>query len=191
MKLPKKLPKSIKKMQPKDRRTERRKMTLKYEGKFFVFGVLIGVFLLTAWNFIFHFYTDRKQDIYKIDVVKQESEERLLNYIDGKWTSSIGDVIVDVNINKNKDFIILEIIKDHKVARKYKISSIDKVNGFFGIVKLSICDVKKQCNPEEIIPIQINKVFGMDRTITISYDSRLTYCVDLDDRCTRAFKRIE
>lgn len=174
-------------------RRERRRININYEGKFFFVGMVIGVLLFSFWDFIFNHYSnfdDWKQSL-KIEEFKQDSEERLLSYIEGEWISSIGDVIIKVNIEKKKNFIVIEIEKDNKTQRMYKINSIDKINGLFGIINLKICDINKECNEENSIPIQFNKVFGMDKTITISYDSRLTYCVDADDSCTRAFKRLK
>lgn len=166
---------------------------MKYEGRYFGFGVLIGVLLFVFWDFVFNHYSnfqDWKNSI-RIEEFRQDSEERLLNYIDGEWISSIGDVIVKVNIDKTQDFMVIEIEKESKTEKIYKIKEINKVNGLFGIVNLRICDMAKECDDINAIPIQFNKVFGMDKTITISYDSRLTYCVDTDDSCTRAFKRLK
>lgn len=168
---------------------ERRHISMKYEGKFFLTGVLVGILIFSFWDFIFNHHNNFNEYIQslKIEEFRQDSEERLLNYIEGGWTSSIGDVLIKVNIENKKDFLILEL--DNKIEKKYKIKSINKIDGLFGIIDLQICDDNKECNEENAIPIKFNKVFGMDKTITISYDSRLTYCVDADDICTRAFKR--
>jgi hypothetical protein len=171
---------------------ERRKCNLMYEGKYFLVGSIFGAICFLFWDYFFNHnrgISELQQSI-KIEEFKQDSEERLVNYIDGEWISSVGDVIIKINIDKGKDFIIIEVLKDKKTQTKYKIEKINKVNGLFGIVNFSICDISKECTTENRIPIQLNKVFGMDRTITISYDSRLTYCVDADDSCTRAFKRL-
>lgn len=165
---------------------------IKKEWKLFFVGVFIGSIFFLFWDFIFKTSSiNNLREYNKIEEFKQDSEERLLNYIDGEWISSIGDVIIKINIDKNKDFIVIEVIKDKKSQTNFKISNIDKVNGLFGIVNLNICDVSKSCDRINSIPIQLNKVFGMDRTIAISYDSRLTYCVDTDNICTRAFKRVQ
>lgn len=165
---------------------------MKKEWKIFFIGSFIGALSFLFWDYIFNNPSIKDLKEYnKIEELKQDSEERLLNYIDGEWISSIGDVVIKINIDKTKDFIVVEVIKDKKLEKNFRISSIDKVNGLFGIVNLSICDTSKSCDQLNSIRVQFNKVFGMDRTIAVSYDSRLTYCIEADDVCTRAFKRVQ
>lgn len=168
-----------------------RPLSLKYEGKFLVYGIIIGSILSMLWTYVFYPLDYERLKYFPMQTVSKETEKQLLNYINGKWVSSIGDVIIKADIVKDKDFIILSIINDEKEERKYKIQNINKVNGFLGVVKLDICLEQTNCNQEDLIPIQFNKVFGIKKTIAISYDSRLTYCIEDDDNCTRAFKRVE
>lgn len=171
---------------------ERRNIKMKYEGKYFLIGAIFGGICFLLWDFVFSHYgyiTDLKE-YSKLEEFKQDSEEKLLSYINGQWISSVGDVVIKMNIDKSKDFIIVEIEKEKRFERSFKIHQIQKVNGLLGIVNFDICEKLKSCNKEQLIPIQINKIFGLDRTISLSYDSRLTYCVDADDTCTRAFKRV-
>lgn len=166
-------------------------ISLRYEGKFLAYGILTGCLLFMLWSYLFfpivNNYIERK----KLENFASIAEIQLLEYINGKWTSSIGDVIVVVDVDKNRDFIILSILNNEEEEIKYKIKRIAKVNGLMGIVKLDICKENSSCDDKFIIPIQFNKMFGLDRTIAITYDSRLTYCIESDDKCTRAFKRIE
>lgn len=170
---------------------ERRRITMKYEGKFFIVGVILGCIFGFLWQGYFVGNGGIFQNSnYSLDMLRDESNQKLLSYIEGKWSSSIGDLIVSVDTDESKDFIVLEMIKHDKLERKYKIHQITNINGFMGVISLDICDVNRQCTEDDKIPIQFNKVFGKDKTITISYDSRLTYCIDSEDQCTRAFKRI-
>ena len=158
-----------------------------YDGKLFVIGVLIGCFFSYLWQSLLISNTDIG---FTIESIKQDSDVRLLSYIEGRWSSSIGDIIVELDPSEPKDFIVIELIHSNKEESKYKIKSIDKINGLLGIVRMKICNVN-DCDENDLIPIQFNKIFGIDKTIAISYDSRITECVDISDECTRAFKRIK
>lgn len=158
-----------------------------YEGKIFVIGVLIGCIFSYLWQGLLI----SKNDIgLSIETIKQDSDVRLLSYIEGRWSSSIGDIIVQVDPSQTKDFIVIELIHNNKEESMYKIKNIEKINGLLGIVRMKICKIN-ECDENNLIPIQFNKIFGIDRTIAISYDSRITECIDVSDECTRAFKRIE
>jgi hypothetical protein len=129
----------------------------------------------------------------EIQLFKEDTNEKLLEYIEGKWSSSIGDLVIDLGDSKvNGSFTVIENADEqNKVTKKFKIFNIESVDGFFGIVKLNICNIDSLCTQENILPIQINKVFGVSNTIAMSFDRRLTFCINLDEWCTRAFKRIE
>lgn len=170
--------------------TEAKALKLKCEGKFFIFGVLIGSVLGFLWQSYYDLsYVDHP---ITLDTLKNDANQRLLDYIEGKWSSSVGDLIINVDVDSKKDFLVVEMSKEKtEQQKKYKIVNITRVNGLLGIVNAEICNLDEPCNQETFIPIQFNKVFGKDKTIAISYDSRLTYCIESDDNCTRAFKRIE
>jgi hypothetical protein len=169
-------------------RPENKCISVKHEGKFFVIGVIIGCLFSYIWQGM---YFNHTIESFNIETIKEDTDIRLISYIEGRWSSSIGDVIVEIDPSEKKDFIVIELIEDKHTDNRYKITDIEKINGLMGIVKMNICKADTACTKDEIIPIQFNKIFGKDRTITISYDSRLTYCVDPSDECTRAFKRIK
>lgn len=176
-----------------ERRTkERREFKISYQGKFFVLGLIIGAILSLVWQDYFVHYHLFSDKIAESSYIKQDTNERLLDYIDGTWNSSIGDVkleISNVETDTNK-FLLLEVNSPIKGERKFKVIEILEIEGLFGIVKLNICELDIGCKENNIIPIQVNKVFGIKDTIIISYDSRLTFCVDDSNLCSRAFKRI-
>ena len=71
-----------------------------------------------------------------------------------------------------------------------EIVSIEKVDGIFGIVKLTLCSENKPCDENNFIPIQLNKIFGLRRTITMKFDTRFSFCINKTE-CIRAFKEAE
>lgn len=153
-------------------------------------GIILGVSGFVSWDYLF------KENIHfqdkQIEELQTETKEMLLHYIEGKWNSSVGDVQIEFDINRDKDFIVAEFEKGKEKSKKiYSINEIIGINGLSGIVKFNICEKDKECTDKDIIQIQINKLFGLKDTTAISYDSRLTYCVDMDKECTRAFKRID
>lgn len=168
---------------------------LKRKIAFFCIGIFIGAFgslmwqeLLNPENFLnTHIIT--KEDL---KVLKTETDEKLLKYIEGKWRSPVGDLIVNINDSDiNGSFVVIEdIATKTKRQEKYKVVSIDKVDGIFGIVRLSICsELSVSCSNEDIISIQINKIFGIKDTISITYDKRFSHCIE-EPQCTRAFKQL-
>ena len=174
---------------------ECRKPKIKYEGKILIIGVFLGAILGILWQDLFyhyHFFSDLKScvDVNKIETIVNRE---FVSYINGTWSSSTGDVIITINHNENsKNFIIIENNNlENTTKTTYVIYKINDINGIMGVMNLDICYDGKMCNDETKIPIQINKIFGREKTIAISYDSRLTYCIDSDDQCTRAFKRLE
>lgn len=171
---------------------ERRKFSILYEGKFFILGILLGGLFTVLFDYIFNHSNviDHYNETQKIELLKSDVEDRLLNYIDGKWSSSIGDIVVIVDIDNKKEFIVIESTINN-VTRKFKIFNITKISGLLGVVNMNIIELGKEEKEENLIPIQFNKIFGLHNTITISYDSRLTYCIESSDSCTRAFKRLE
>lgn len=168
---------------------EKKCFNVKYEGKIFLIGIILGCIFSFMWQSLY-FYSN-KQDFNALDMIREDANIRLIKYIQGEWSSSIGDLLVKVDLSDTKDFIILEVFNKNKIESKYKITSVPRVNGLLGILDIEVCRENLKCSENTIIPVQFNKVFGKDSTITISYDSRLTYCVESDDKCTRAFKRIE
>lgn len=171
---------------------ERRKVTLKYEGKFFFFGAILGCILGILWQdfFVYHYLFSDPKACIDISKIENSVNNKFVDYINGKWSSSIGDLIIQIDGEEHKNFIVIEDFDDRISNRKYEIQNISKINGILGVMNLNICLAGISCTNENTIPIQINKIFGRDKTIAISYDSRLTYCIDSEDKCTRAFKRI-
>jgi len=170
-------------------------LNLRIKVVFFCVGILIGAFGSLFWQEILspanivgrHAITEDE-----LNLLQSETREKLLRYVEGKWRSSIGDLIVNIHdTDINGSFVVIEntSIKPKKIE-KFKVISIDKVDGLFGIIKLTLCSETTECNDNTKIPIQINKVFGIQNTITISYDSRFSYCINEID-CTRAFKEVE
>lgn len=166
----------------------------KYENKFYLLGVFTGMFLGFVLNLIVQVFDfeifNKTQDYYNSFLLRKETGKHLLNFIEGKWSSAVGDVNLTIDINKTQDFIIMEIFDENQVKRKFKIVNIVSVDGLLGIVKMEICEVKREClSYHEIIPIRINKIFGAKDTMTIVYDSRVSLCMERDDECIRAFKK--
>lgn len=165
------------------------------KAKIFTFGIVIGCLGGLIWQELFSpleippMEMDRKQEI---QLLRSDTNDRLLSYIEGVWSSSIGDLIID--IDQITKVGIITVIENPKIGpqsiKKYEVQNIETLDGFFGIVKLNICKSNSPCSPEELLPIQINKIFGIEKTVTISFDRRLSYCVDYDVICTRAFKRV-
>lgn len=170
--------------------------TLKIKIIFFCLGIIIGSLGNLVWQEVLspaniigrHVITEEE-----LSLLQSETQEKLLRYVEGKWRSSIGDLIVNINdTDINGSFVVIEniTIKPRK-TEKYKVLSVDKIDGLFGIIKLTICSENTDCNKKENeISIQINKIFGIDETITISYDERFSYCLNGTD-CIRAFKEVE
>lgn len=165
-------------------------------ARLFALGVIVGCFGGLLWQEFYAPLEIQSKELDKseqLQILKQDTDERLLKYVQGTWTSSIGDLIIEIDdTNRNGNVTVIENaetkIKVH--IKKLKVKNIATVDGFFGIVKLDVCDETTVCNPEDIIHLQINKVFGLDKTITISFDRRLSFCLEVDSICTRAFKRI-
>ena len=170
-------------------------LTLRIKILFFCIGILIGTLgslfwqeLLSPANIIGRLAITEEE----LQLLQSETREKLLRYVEGKWRSSIGDLIVDVHdTDINGSFVVIEntTIKPKK-TEKFKVVSIDNVDGLFGIITLTLCSETAECNEETKIQIQINKIFGIQNTITISYDKRFSYCINEVD-CTRAFKEVE
>nr|QMP83337.1 MAG: hypothetical protein [Caudoviricetes sp.] len=170
-------------------------LNLRIKIAFFCIGILIGAFGSLFWQEILspaniigrHTITEEE-----LHLLQSETREKLLRYVEGKWRSSIGDLIVNIHdTDINGSFLVIENTTiQPKKAEKFKVISIDKVDGLFGIIELTLCSENGACNDENRIPIQINKVFGIKNTITISYDRRFSYCINGVD-CTRAFKEVK
>lgn len=177
-------------MEYQNRSKERRKMEFNHEGRFFLFGVIFGTIFLFFWNYFLNknYSNFFIKDELVVEQLKVESNQLLLSYIDGKWISSVNDLIVTIDIDDKKEFLVVETVVGEK--RNYKIMQIDKINGILGIVKLEVCNMKSDCvSSVNHIPIQLNKIFGIDKAISITYDSRLSFCSEPDDVCVRGFKR--
>ncbi|MEY2701975.1 MAG: hypothetical protein RLY43_608, partial [Bacteroidota bacterium] len=106
------------------------------------------------------------------------------------WGSSQKEVIVKVNVNTKNELIVLQRERENSTIQKkaYRISGIDKINGFLGIVVFNVCETEGN---NECTKIQFNKVFGVPQVINITYENRVSNCFSPDDGCTRAFKRVE
>lgn len=162
---------------------------------FFCIGIIIGAFGSLMWQELLNpinFYGDHIITKEDLQVLRSETDEKLLKYIEGKWRSPIGDLIVNINDSDiNGSFVVIESVAvKPKRQEKYKVVGIEKVDGIFGIVKLSICsELSLTCEEENSIKIQLNKIFGIKDTISISYDKRFSHCIE-ETQCTRAFKQV-
>lgn len=169
--------------------------SLKQRLKFFSLGIILGCISGLIWQEILspiNIFPHNMVRNEELDLLQSETNEKLLKYIEGKWTSSIGDLIVNVNDSDiDGSFVVIEttLIKPKK-QETFKVISIDKVDGLFGIVRLSLCSFDKPCVGDNKIQIQINKIFGVEKTIAMSYDLRFSYCVTETHTCTRAFKEV-
>lgn len=179
-------------MNTQNKFAEKRTFKMSYEGKYFLYGIIFGGLFTILVDYVLNHNSimDGYNRTQKVEELRVDIEERLLNYIDGKWSSSIGDIIISIDIDQNKEFIVIEN-STTQVKRIFKIHDITKISGLLGIVKMNIIEIGKEEKEENLIPIQFNKIFGLPNTIAISYDSRLTYCIESSDSCTRAFKRIQ
>ena len=162
---------------------------------FFSVGIIFGLIGGILWQEIFSPIRltpdlDRSEEI---KMFQHESREKLLKYIEGKWTSSIGDLIVNIEDSElNGSFIVLEsTLQNPNRKEHFKVVSIDTVDGLLGLVILSVCNIETKCKREDILTVQLNKVFGIEKTITMSYEKGLSYCLADHKICTRAFKEID
>lgn len=173
-------------------KTERGKISFKYEGKFFFVGAILGCILGILWQdfYVYHYLFSDPKACIDISKIEKAVNSKFIDYINGKWSSSVGDLIIQINGEDHKNFIVIENLDGKKSNQKYEIQNISNINGILGVMNLNVCSSSVPCTKENFIPIQINKIFGKDKTIAISYDSRITYCIDSEDNCTRAFKRI-
>lgn len=161
----------------------------------FCFGIIIGYIGNAFWENALFSLNKIQHNIFHnqdLEILQSETNEKLLKYIEGKWRSSIGDLIVNVDdTNINGSFVVIENLFSKPTRQeKFKVVSIKKVDGLFGIVELTLCSVNTKCEEKDLIPIQINKVFGINKTITMTYNSNFSYCLTETD-CTRAFKEVE
>lgn len=177
-------------MNQQNKSIEHRKWSIYYEGKFFIIGIFVGAILFMGWNYLLNYPNWHKSDS---DIIRTELktviQDKLLSYVNGQWFSSIGDVELRIDVTDKQSFLIIQSLTDAKDIKEYKIVNIKDITGIMGIINLELCDKTYTCSNEELIPIQVNKIFGVDNTITLTYDRRLTYCIDFGQSCTRAFKK--
>jgi len=167
---------------------------LRQKIKCFSFGIILGCIGGLLWQEIlspieiFPHVMRRNEEL---DVLQSETNQKLLKYIEGRWTSSIGDLIVNINDSDvNGSFLVIENTTiNPKKQETFKVVSINKVDGLFGIVELNLCSINIACTIDNQIPIQINKIFGISNTISMTYDKRFSFCLS-ETNCTRAFKEI-
>lgn len=173
---------------------------IKIKMMFLVIGIVIGFFGVLGWRYILpkHFSVEASSNsenfFHDVDLetVRNETNDRFLKYIEGKWRSSAGDIVIWIkNADEQGDLLVMEL-KDGNARKEihFKILEFTKIDGFFGIIKLNICEVNSNCSLNDIVPIQINRVFNVDKTIVISYPSYWTGCIeeDADGICSRSFK---
>lgn len=165
-----------------------------YENRFYLLGIVTGFFISIVLHFGIYLYDISAFSVDKITNHQQsisfqlDTNNRLLKYVEGKWVSSIEDMYVRINISKTKDINILEFV-NNKTEKLFKIVNVVNVDGMLGYINLEICELKSSCATNELIPIQINKIFGLQDTISMSYDSRIAVCLENENLCIRAFKR--
>lgn len=162
--------------------------------KLFSVGVLVGCILVMVWFKLLVPIEDENQS-YKlnkeIELLKDDSKEKLIEYMKGKWLSSRGDLQIDLkSCDKYGTIVSIDkTIENSPVIKQFKIVSIDSVDGFLGIIRLNVCEIKNNsCDINNPIKLQVNKIFGIENTIAISYDKNVTFCIN-SELCTRAFKR--
>lgn len=161
----------------------------------FCVGIIIGSIGSFLWQELFTSQAILERHVVtneQLALLKSETGEKLLKYIEGKWRSSIGDLIVNIDdSNIDGSFVVIENLTTKPTRQEiFKVVSIEKVDGLFGIVNLTLCSVNSSCKNHHYIPIQINKIFGLQKTITMSYDERFSYCLK-GTECTRAFEEVE
>jgi hypothetical protein len=169
--------------------------TFKQKLKIFSIGTILGCVFGLIWQELLspiEILPHKMIRNEELEVLQSETNEKLLKYIEGRWTSSIGDLIVNINDSDiNGSFLVIENTSiNPKKEEKFKVVSIEKVDGLFGIVKLNLCSMNRSCTVDDQIPIQINKIFGISKTISMTYDTRFSFCV-AEPICTRAFKEVE
>lgn len=157
----------------------------KYENKFYYIGAMTG-FVLSSLLFLgFYAFNYTNPETFN-KFVNGEANGILLKYIEGKWVSAVEDVFVTVDIHDSNEIVIVETISNKKSEKRFFVKNIKKIDSVLGIVVLEISDEDSNSTL-----IQINKVFGVNNTITLLYDSKVASCKNIDDECIRAFKRIK
>jgi hypothetical protein len=185
---------------PPEQNFSKKTCLVKTQVIFLIIGILIGFFGILGWNYILpkHLILDAStssnylyHDI-DLEMVRNETNDRLVKYIEGKWRSSAGDILIWIkNADEQGDILVMELkTPESKKEIHFKIIDFVKIDGFFGIIKLNICEINSNCSINDIVPIQINRVFNVDKTIVISYPSTWTGCIeeDADGICSRSFK---
>lgn len=170
-------------------------LTLRQRMKVFALGIIIGCIGGLIWQEILspiEIFPHKMNRNEELAVLQSETNEKLLKYIEGKWTSSIGDLIVNINDSDiDGSFLVIENTSvNPKRQETFKIVSISKIDGLFGIIKMNLCNLKTSCTINDQIPIQINKIFGIEKTLTMTYDKKFAYCIG-EKSCTRAFREYE
>jgi hypothetical protein len=151
---------------------------------YFILGILMGSII----TYLICTIKSNSQLSYNanIETLRNDTNQRLIDYIDGRWISAIGDVVVNISLNTDlKDITVTS----SKIEKTYKITNIEYVDGFFGYTKLIVCDVK--CDKNNSHTLQINKIFGVDNTIVITYDHQMADCIEPKNFCSRAFKLVD
>lgn len=147
----------------------------------FILGLLIGSL---AFYFVSQYNT---HNIYfsKIETIKNYTNEKLINYIEGKWASALNEIIIVIHpLQQSGTIKVYDKIKE--TTKEYKITKLEYIDGFFGYTKLLIHNGEKSN-----MVIQINKIFGIDNVIVITYPDTFSGCADKTHSCVRAFKRLE
>ena len=170
-------------------------LDFKSKLKVFSLGIVLGCIGGLFWQEYFTpiNFSSNMDNHEELAILHTESNEKLLKYIEGKGRSSIGDLIINIDdADLDGSFLVIESVAGNlKRQEIYKIAAIDKINGLLGIIKLKVCDPKQGCEENHQIPIQINKIFGTAKTITMTFDTRFAYCMPIENLCTRAFKEID
>lgn len=150
---------------------------------FFCLGMLFGaIFTYFASNFATEYVYSSD-----VNVVKNHTNEQLIKYIEGKWTSAAGEVIININPKENVGTMkIFE--KNEGSVKEFNILHIDYLDGFFGYTKFIICE---HDNCQNRYTVQINKIFGINNVIVITYPPEVSKCIVIDGVCSRTFKQIK
>ena len=150
---------------------------------FFCLGMLFGaIFTYFASNFATEYVYGSD-----VNIVKNHTNEQLIKYIEGKWTSAAGEVTININPKENIGSMkIFE--KKTELVKEFNILHIDYLDGFFGYTKLIICK-HNECKDQ--YTVQINKIFGINNVIVITYPPEISECIVIDGMCSRTFKQIK
>lgn len=114
-----------------------------------------------------------------LEKFEQETNQKFLDYVSATWLSDNRNILVSVCADTS--YITIERLYPRQGVTRYKIIDIEEINSMFGFVKFKVQDPIFQ----DFLYIQINKLFQINATITISYTSLIDKCDN--ELCTKVF----